>query len=136
MDPIHLQVASGSLNSESTTDDSESAAQRSSESESLPLNPIESDQIPSVLMKESHSGCDDLDIMALGEPDSDELTQILDDLEHGVHDPTLPCWTVGDVAFEMDDVLISDNEESESDSSMDSGSDTERDFAVDSEIEP
>ena len=43
---------------------------------------------------------------------------------------------VDDVAFEMDDVLISDNEESESDSSMDSGSDTERDFAVDSEIEP
>jgi hypothetical protein len=47
----------------------------------------------------------------------------------------LPCWTVDDVAFEMDDLLVSDNEESDSDSSMDSGSDTERDFEVDLEIE-
>ena len=90
MDPIHL--VSGSLNSPTTgsTGDSESAQKSSgSESPGLPLNPIISDQIPSssVLMKENYGGCDDLDIMALEEPD--ELTQILDDLEHGVHDPTM-----------------------------------------------
>jgi hypothetical protein len=57
--------------------------------------------------------------------------------KHGVHDPTLPRWTVDDVAFDMDDLLVSDNEESDSDSSMDSSSesDMERDFKVNWEIE-
>jgi hypothetical protein len=40
----------------------------------------------------------DIRVMALEEPD--KLTQILIDLEHGVHDPTLTCWTVDDVALD------------------------------------
>ena len=56
-----------------------------------------------------------------------ELTQILDDLEYGAHDPTLPRWTIDDVACEMDNILVSDNEECDmTDSNNDSGLDTLR----------
>ena len=75
------------------------------------------------MTKTTYSG-HDFDITMLeGEPDG--FTQILDDLEHGVHDPALPCWTVDNVSFEMDNILVSDEE---SESSMDSDSDTEHDF--------
>ena len=126
MDSIHLTT--DSPNSESTE-----LAQTTSVSESFSLNPIKSDQIPSELMIETNCGGDDFDIMALEE--TDELTQILDDLEHGVHDPTLPRWTVDDVAFEMDCVLVSDDEESDSSMDSSSGSETDRDFEDDSEFE-
>lgn len=63
--------------------------------------------------------------MAPEEPN--ELTQILDILSIGAHDPTLPRWTIDDVAFEMDNILVSDNEECDmTDSNNDSGLDTLR----------
>jgi hypothetical protein len=141
MDPIHL--SNGSRNSTEVTASESESAQITSKS--LPSNPINnSDQIPSELMTETirANASDNFDILALQveEPDDSELTQILDDLEHGVHDPTLPRWTVDYVAFEMDNVLVSDNEESDSssDSESDNQSDSglvESDFEDDSEAE-
>ena len=77
MDPIHLF---------NDLPNSTESAQTTSGSESLPLNPIKSDQILSKFMTKTTYSGHDFDITMLEEPDGepDGFTQILDDLEHSV----------------------------------------------------
>ena len=44
-----------------------------------------------------------------------EIEQILNDLERGVVEKTLPCLTENDVAYDMDEVLVEDDTDLDSD---------------------
>jgi len=59
---------------------------------------------------------DDDEVRSIPE-ELNEIEQILDDLERGVVEETLPCLTEDDVAYDMDEVLVEDDADLDSDES-------------------